>query len=305
MMRAYRQTAARVMLCMFIVSLWADFAPAQTSRQSRPPPIRLGQISLSFYRVKGAVVQEMLERLGHAVEVREGAHEEIFPVVGRGEVDLLVAAWLPEAHGGYWRQYGENLVELGTLYEDARFFWGVPDYVPEAQVRSIADLAKPEVAARMTRTIQGIGPGSTITVNSRRAMNEYGLAAAGYTFRTGTAREWMDAFERAVQERRWVVIPLWQPHYLNSAHRIRRLADPRGVMGGVDHAALVAHKGFVNQAPPRTLAVLRRIRLDIAAVTEMDRLVNVEGRTPREAAREWMRRNPRRVRAWTRGSRKI
>jgi len=43
-------------------------------------------------------------------------------------------------------------------------FWGVPDYVPEAAVRSIADLAKPDVAAQMTKTIQGIGAGATISV---------------------------------------------------------------------------------------------------------------------------------------------
>ena len=45
--------------------------------------VTLGQVSLSFYAVTGAVVQEVLERLGHRVEVRQGLHEEIFPHSGR------------------------------------------------------------------------------------------------------------------------------------------------------------------------------------------------------------------------------
>jgi hypothetical protein len=39
-------------------------------------PIILGQVSLSFYAVTGAVVHEVLKRLGHSVEVRQGPHEE-------------------------------------------------------------------------------------------------------------------------------------------------------------------------------------------------------------------------------------
>ena len=83
-----------------------------------------------------------------------------------------------------------------------RFFWGVPDYVPADLVRSVEDLAKPEVAGRMERTIQGIGPGAGITVFSLQMMKAYGLEQAGYTFRTGTTADWVGAFERGVAERR-------------------------------------------------------------------------------------------------------
>jgi glycine betaine/proline transport system substrate-binding protein len=69
-------------------------------------PIILGQVYLSFYAVTGAVVHEVLERLGHSVEVRQGTHEEMFPLLGQGAVDLMAAVWLPEGHGAYWARYG-------------------------------------------------------------------------------------------------------------------------------------------------------------------------------------------------------
>ncbi len=49
-------------------------------------PIVLGQVYLSFDAVTGAVLHEVLERLGHRVEVREGPHEQVFPLLGQGVI---------------------------------------------------------------------------------------------------------------------------------------------------------------------------------------------------------------------------
>ncbi|MEO0868553.1 MAG: glycine betaine ABC transporter substrate-binding protein [Cyanobacteria bacterium J06642_11] len=60
--------------------------PAYTAETTT---IELGQVGLSFYAVTGGVVQELLERDGYAVEVTEGSHSDIFPMLGEGEVDIL------------------------------------------------------------------------------------------------------------------------------------------------------------------------------------------------------------------------
>lgn len=268
---------------------------------SQKPPIVLGQVSLSFYAVTGAVVHEVLERLGHSVEVRQGPHEQMFPLLAEGAIDLMAAAWLPEGHGAYWARYGGAAEEVAKLYDGARFFWGVPDYVPEDQVKSIADLAKPAVAGRMTKLIQGIGTGAAITTLSQKAVGTYGLDPLGYSFRPGTAAEWTAAYDAAVAERRWIVFPTWAPQYLNRGGKLRPLQDPRRALGGVSHASLVGHRDRLKAIPPATRAVLARIDLGLDAVTEMDWLVNVEKKLPREAARQWMAANQARVAGWLKG----
>src|SRR5262245_20972006 len=87
---------------------------------AQPTAVTLGQVSLTFYAVVGAVVHETLARLGHTVVVREDAHERMFPLLGAGAVDLMAAAWLPGGHADYWRQYGGQAMEVATLYEGAR-----------------------------------------------------------------------------------------------------------------------------------------------------------------------------------------
>lgn len=262
--------------------------------------IVLGQVSLSFYAVTGAVVQEVLERLGHTVLVREGPHEAMFPLLVSGEIDLMAAAWLPEGHAAYWARYGANAEQVATLYEGARFFWAVPDYVPAAEVASIADLAKPAVAAKMIKSIQGIGTGAAITTLSQQAVRAYGLDDAGYSLRPGPAREWIAAYEEARAQRRWIVFPTWAPQYLNRDGKLRPLRDPQGVLGGISHAALVAPRERLQAFGPPLYTVLKRISLGLDGVTEMDYLVNVGGLTPREAARQWMRKNEDRVAGWLR-----
>lgn len=272
------------------------WAGAQTARV-----VTLGQVSLSFYAVAGAVVQDVLEQLGHRVELREGLHEEIFPLLGSGAIDVMAAAWLPEGHAAYWSRFGSQAMEVATLYEGARFFWAVPNYVPASDVASIADLAKPAVAKRMTPLIQCIGAGATITRVSQTAAETYGLTPAGYQVRAGTAAEWTGAYSKAVAERRWIVFPTWAPQYLNRDNSLRPLDDPRGVLGGANRGVLVAPRARFEALPEKTRRVVSRITLGLDGVTDMDWAVNAGKQTPRDAARAWMRANSARVSAWLQG----
>lgn len=273
-------------------SLRAQGSPARA--------VTLGQVSLSFYAVTGAVVQHALERLGHEVVVRTGPHDEMFPLLGRGEIDLMAAAWLPAGHAAYWARHGAAATEVARLYDGARFFWAVPDYVPIDAVASIADLAKPDVARRMTRLIQGIGASAGITTVSLAAVRAYGLDASGYTLRPGTAAEWTGAYDAAVRERRWMVFPTWAPQYLNRDGALRPIDDPQGILGGANHAALVAPTARLRALPAATRAALSRIDLGVDAVTEMDWMVNVDKLTPREAAAKWIEAHAARVDGWLR-----
>jgi glycine betaine/proline transport system substrate-binding protein len=260
--------------------------------------VRLGQIGLSFYAVTAGVVQEVLERLGHTVEVTTGSHAQIFPRLGAGEVDLLVAAWLPHGHAVYWEQYGARAEQLGVLYRGARFEWAVPAYVPATDVASVVDLTKPAVAARMRKVIQGTGRDSGNMLLSAEVMQAYGLEAAGYRLQPGTLAEFHGAYDRAIAAGEWFVMPLWRPHYINRVGNMRAIAEPMGLLGPPSDGTLVASKAWVASAPPRTLAVLRRISLGADAVAQMDYLVNVERITPREAARVWMREQAELVESW-------
>ena len=290
----------KVKHCLPIV-LAALVAVVPLARAEQPAQVRMGQIGLSFYAVTAGVVQEVLERLGHTVEVTTGSHAQIFPRLGAGEVDLLVAAWLPHGHAVYWEQYGGQAEQLAVLYEGARFDWSVPTYVPEALVASVADLTRPEVLTRMERRIQGTGRDSGNMMVSAEVMQAYGLDAAGYELVPGNLAQFHGNYDRATAEGKWFVMPLWTPHYINQVGNMRPIAEPRGLLGPASNGTLVASKSWVAQAPNRTLDVLGRMHLGRDAVSEMDYMVNVRKIAPGDAARTWMRANPATVDGWFAG----
>ncbi len=286
---------------LFLAALLAGpvSAVAQTQGEAQKPKIVLGQVGLSFYAVVGGVVQEVLEREGYRVEVVEGSHAKIFPSLGAGEVDLLAAAWLPHGHAGLYASVEDVTFRLAPLYQDARFFWVVPTYVPQSALTSVADLLKPEVRQRVAPRIVSLPAETGLTISAQRVSKAYNLAEAGYEIVAAPPGEWLGTFRDAIKDRKWVIFPLWQPQWVNAAYEVRRLEDPKGAYGEPDTAYLLGHRSLQEKLPDRTIAHLSNIRLSVEAVTSMDRMVNVDRLSPRDAARRWMQENDEVVRSWS------
>ncbi|MEO1005543.1 MAG: glycine betaine ABC transporter substrate-binding protein [Cyanobacteria bacterium J06638_38] len=260
--------------------------------------IELGQVGLSFYAVKGGVVQELLERDGYTVEVTEGSHAEIFPMLGEGEVDILAATWLPNGHSALYEPVQDVTFPIATLYEDARFFWVVPSYVPEETVSSIADLTDPAVREMFPNQIISLPEATGLTTGGRRVVDAYGLDDAGYELIAAPPTEWLGTFEEALASLTWVVFPLWQPQWVNAEYDVRALEEPLNAYGEADTAYLLGHQELKDKLSPESLERLSNVRLSIEDVTEMDRMVNVDELTPREAARTWIETNQETIEEW-------
>jgi glycine betaine/proline transport system substrate-binding protein len=264
-----------------------------------PDRLVLGRIDESFHQVVAAVVEEVLLRLGHGVEVREGQHPQMYPLLEQGELQLFADSWLPGGHGTYWERIRDRVVEVAPLFDGARFFWAVPGYVPADLVGALPDLTRPEVTERMaTLVVQGTTPGAGLTMRSEQLVRDYGLDAAGWSHRIGDLQAVIRTIGGRIAAGDWFVTPLWQPQYLNEVHDLRPLDDPRGVFPPPDRGSLVAHRDAFDRLPGRTRDVLRRVRFTVADVNAMDRAVNLDGLDPLAAARAWMDGRPGDVRTW-------
>ena len=261
--------------------------------------VRLGRIDESFHQVAAAVVEEVLLRLGHTVEMSEESHPVMYPRLRDGEIDLFADAWLPHGHEVYWEQVHEQVVEIAALYHDALFFWAVPAAIPEDVVGSLHDLAKPEVIARMTtQVVQGTKPSAGLSMRSDRLLVEYGLDELGWTHPPGDINSVVDTVNRRMTAGDWFVTPLWQPMFLNEVHDLRALADPLGIFPPPDRASLLAHREAYARLPHRTREVLGRIQYTVGDVNAMDLSVALDELDPLDAARRWMDEHDDQVQNW-------
>ncbi|MBY3165696.1 glycine/betaine ABC transporter substrate-binding protein [Rhizobium laguerreae] len=231
--------------------------------------IRVGHIGLSFHDASATVVEGVLQRHGLQVERSAAPHEEMFKRLGRGEVDILVSAWLPSSHQIYLDPIADGVRKLTVLYSPY-CIWGVPDFVPVEAVASVSDLLEEPALTRMERKIQGINPGAGISRFSQEMISRYGLGRAGYHFETGTEADCFDTFETAYKEKRWVVIPLWHPQYLHNRYKIRALDEPLGLLGSRDEATLLVRKDAELIVGPEALAELSDLHIGNDKVSALD-----------------------------------
>ncbi|MDK9783556.1 glycine/betaine ABC transporter [Vibrio sp. B172a] len=251
--------------------------------------IKLGVTNLSFHRVTASLVSHVLNDMGFEVERVYSPHEENFSKLKSGEIDMLSSAWLPSSHGIYKASVEEvqPLLELGLHYEPYAL-WGVPDYVPEELVSEVSDLTKPEVVTKMKSDIQGINPGAGITRFSIKMMDEYSLTEAGYRFHTGTEEDCFTAFEKAVENKQWVIVPLWKPQFLHYKYAIREIAEPKGLLGIVDKAVLLLRQDKSDKFTQEELNRLDALRFSNDIIAELDYKISREGRELDAVTREWL-----------------
>ncbi|WP_324658187.1 glycine betaine ABC transporter substrate-binding protein [Burkholderia thailandensis] len=251
------------------------------------PVVTLATIDLSFHHAAAGIVSATLARHGVRVDEIRRPHEAAFELLRDGTADMLCAAWLPGSHGAYFDAIADAFDPLAEMYAPYAL-WGVPDYVPADAVSSVADLTRADVVVRMTPLIQGIGPGAGISRFSREIFAAYALDAHGYRFANGTLEACVDAFERAIARRAWIVVPLWQPQYLHWRHTIRELREPRGLLRGSDAATLVLRKSTRERLPAEAVDALRRLRPGNAGITRLDHLIAREGLSPLEAGERYL-----------------
>lgn len=238
--------------------------------------LQIGQIDLSFHKVAAAVVLSHFDKIGQAYQLHTAPHEALFERYRSGELDMVLSAWLPSSHGKYIAEVEENTLRFSTLYQPF-CIWGVPDYIPISEVAAVSDIAKPDIAKKFNKTIQGINEGAGISRFSRNIIKTYGLDDLGFSFKNGTIADCTDAFVQAHKKQEWVIIPLWEPQYLFHSYSIRALKEPKGLLGTVDNATIIVHKNSVSKLKPESLDFIKNIALGNGLVTEMDYYYQVEG----------------------------
>ncbi|MDZ7786875.1 MAG: glycine betaine ABC transporter substrate-binding protein [Halofilum sp. (in: g-proteobacteria)] len=202
--------------------------------------------SLFTSHVAEYIVQE---KMGHEVEMTKADPGAVYQAVASGDLDFHTDAWLPDTHSDYFEQTAGKVVNLGPVYSRARLGWVVPDYVPEDQLSSIEDLKSDEIQEKLDGKIVGIGAGAGLTRLSKKAMDEYGLKDAGYNLVISSGAGMTAALKRAIQKEEWIVVTGWSPHWKFGRWDLRYIEDPKGTLGGIERADIVARTGFYREFP--------------------------------------------------------
>lgn len=210
--------------------------------------------------------KKVLEDKGYQVDLKELDVAPVFIGVSKGDLDLFFDTWLPVTHEDYWKQYKNDVVDLGSWYEAATLNLAVPEYV---DADSIADLKGME--KEFDGTITGIDPGAGLTrITQDKAMKAYGLD--NFDLKTSSTPAMLAGLKKAIADKKPIVVTLWHPHWAYSAFPLKDLKDPKGAMGSAEQLHSIASKDF-DKSNPEVIDAIKSFKMDDTTLADLEKVV--------------------------------
>jgi len=258
-----------------------------------------GEIELAYVEWSSEVastnlMKAVLEEMGYKVKITPVSAAAMWQAVGSGDVDAIVAAWLPTTHSHYLAQVADKVEDLGPNLVGTRIGLVVPRYV---SIDSIAELNAN--ADRFGGKIIGIDPGAGLMSKTEQVISDYNLDQLKLV--EGTGPIMTAVLGDAIGREQWVVVTGWTPHWKFAKYDLKYLVDPKGVYGGDEAIHTIVRKGLKEDLP-EAYAVLDNFSWTPDQMAGL-MVMNQERRAdPYKNAKRWMKENADVVAGWKSGT---
>jgi glycine betaine/proline transport system substrate-binding protein len=120
----------------------------------------------------------------------------------------------------------------------------------------------------------------------------------GYRLVVSSGSGMTAALKRAIRNEEWIVVTGWSPHWKFGRFDLRYIDDPKGVLGSIERADILAREGFYREFP-EVYEMLDRISIPLSDVQAgMD--VGERKDYP-TAAKQYVENHPKLVNFWITG----
>ncbi len=230
-----------------------------------------------------------LEQNGYNVNIVIEDVAPAYDAVATGKADLFLDVWEPFSHEPYIMKYENQLELIGTINDNARLGFAVPNYVT---IDSVSELN--EHIDRFNHQIIGINPGAGIMNVADNVIRDYQL---NYSLISSSESKMLESLKNAIANHEWIIVTGWEPHPMNEDFGLKFLEEPKGIFGRDESISIMATKGWAESNPDLD-RFLGNFRLDNKKFNSlMKEIVNSPG-NEYQAAKKWYSDNKALVDAW-------
>ena len=235
--------------------------------------------------------QTVLEdEMGYDVTITAADVGPAFASVAAGDQDFFMEAWLPGLHEPYYNE--DDFVDVSTIYEDGVVGLIVPQYMADAGVTTLSDLADPEVAEQLDYQITGIDAGAGMMIATQdEVMPQYGLDEMGYELVASSSPAMLAAVESAIADEEFIVGMGWQPHSMFGRYPLVILEQDEEQIWPVDDIKILGRNG-VEEDLPEVVEFFENVMWTNDTIGELMVYIADSNLDTLEAAREWKNANP-------------
>src|SRR6056297_2132970 len=242
---------------------------------------------LASAHVVKAVIEEKLDRECQLLSVSLIA---MWESIAAGDQDATVAAWLPSLQSRFLEEHRSKVQDLGPNLEGTKIGLVVPEYV---SIDSINELKSH--AGKFDNKIIGIDPHAGIMDKTVAAIEAYKLENMELV--TGSGPTMTNILGKAIQDRRWIVVTGWTPHWKFAKYDLKYLQDPLGVYGEEESIHSIVRKGL-REDMPKVHSFLDNFYWEPEDMQAVMLLAKNEDFSYQRAAQKWIQENEVLVDSW-------
>jgi glycine betaine/proline transport system substrate-binding protein len=277
-----------------VAPAFADDAACKTIRMSDP-----GWTDISS---TNAIATAVLNGLGYETNIDTLSVLVGYQSMQNKDIDVFLGNWMPAQQKFIDELNAANAVEVIVKnLTGAKFTLAVPTSVAAKGIKDFADLGPNGDSFK--KQIYGIEPGAPANENMRRMIASGDFGLTGWEVVESSEAAMLSQVARAERANENIVFLAWAPHPMNAKFDLTYLSGGDAYFGanygGADVYTL-ARTGWSAECP-NAAQLLKNMVFTIELENEMMGKILDDGKTPAEAAAEWLKANPTAIEPWLAG----
>lgn len=264
--------------------------------------VRFAEVGWTDITATTALASEVLEGLGYAPRVDTVSVPIAYAGMRNDDFDVFLGNWMPSM-----ASISDPYIERGEVerlvanLEGAKYTLAVPQYVYDAGVTSVNDLA--EHADQFESNIHGIEAGNDGNELIEQMIDDNAYGLGDWQVVDSSEAGMLAELRARVSNEEWMVFLGWAPHPMNTNFDMAYLSGADDYFGPDLGGATVytnARAGFVDECP-NVGALLNNMTFTLAMENELMSAIMDDGVDPRDAARSYLNANDDVLDEWLEG----
>lgn len=262
--------------------------------------VRFADVGWTDIQVITGIASTLFDALGYQSEVKTLSVPVTYASMKNKDIDVFLGNWMPSMTADVKPYFDDKSVEQlqPANLEGAGYGIVVPQYVADAGVKSIADLAANK--DKFGGKFYGIESGNDGNRIIQTIITDAKNNLAGWELVESSEAGMLTEAEKAIKNNEWILFLGWTPHPVMGDMKIAYLDGVIDYGFGPATVYTNVRAGYVAECP-NAGKLVSNLRFDLKMEGEMMAPVLKDGKDPKEVAQEWIKANPDSINAWLDG----
>ena len=283
----------------FGASLLAMDGGAQAGDADSCKAVRFADVGWTDIQVITGIASIMFDGLGYQSEVKTLSVPVTYASLKNKDIDVFLGNWMPSMTADIKPYLDDKSVEqLAPNLEGAGYGIVVPQYVADAGVKSIADLAANK--DKFNGKFYGIESGNDGNRIIQTIIADAKNNLAGYELVESSEAGMLTEAEKAMKNNEWIMFLGWTPHPIMGDMKIAYLGGVVDYGFGPATVHTNVRAGYLAECP-NAGKLVSNLKFNLKMEGDMMAPVLKDGKDPKVVAMEWIKANPDSINAWLEG----